>query len=75
MMWPQAKEAHPFVKSLAFPPKKNFGRQRDDRTVEERRKRLQDFLRQFLNHWQLQRRADEPLTRTTFIQQLPFFAP
>ncbi len=69
----EAKKNYPFVASLNFPPKKNFGRQRAEKTVEDRRKRLQDFLREFLNLWIRNEIQSSTLTKSAFIGLLPFF--
>ncbi|XP_069192024.1 sorting nexin-29 [Procambarus clarkii] len=70
----QLKKREPIVKSFDFPQKKTFG-YKDDSVVEERRVRLQQYIRQVVNllltsHPQLTSSPDKP----TFTSLLPFFA-
>jgi len=67
----EVRERFPFASDLHFPPKKNFGK-RHAKTVEERRRKLQDFLRHFLNMW-TQNQNQNSLTKTNLIDLLPFF--
>lgn len=78
----EMKKRFSFVEELHFPPKKSFGH-RDEKTVEERRRKLQEFLRQFLNHWIRTPESSEeasnrspiriPLDHSDFVSLLPFF--
>lgn len=75
----EMRKRYPFVTEIHFPPKKNFGH-RDEKTVEERRRKLQEFLRQFLNRWILTIGSDgvsgeNPvlLNKADFVRHLPFF--
>jgi len=70
----EVEESYPFAGQLHFPPKKNFGK-RDAGTVEERRKNLQEFLRQFLNEWMQHQQitTTSMMTKTNFLDILPFF--
>merc|ERR550534_2426704 len=62
----EVRSQFPFASDLHFPPKKNFGK-RHAKTVEERRKKLQDFLRHFLDLWaQNQTSNQTSLTKTDF---------
>ncbi|KAG0727048.1 Sorting nexin-29 [Chionoecetes opilio] len=70
----QLKKKDPILKSFDFPQKKTFG-YKDEGVVEERRVRLQHYLRQLVNllltsHPQLTASPD----KATFTTVLPFFA-
>ncbi|KAK7078542.1 Sorting nexin-29 [Halocaridina rubra] len=70
----QLKKKEPIVKSFDFPQKKTFG-YKDEGVVEERRIRLQEYIRKVVNlllgsHPQLVSSPDKP----TFTSLLPFFA-
>ncbi|XP_063844275.1 sorting nexin-29-like [Scylla paramamosain] len=70
----QLKKKDPIIKSFDFPQKKTFG-YKDEGVVEERRVRLQRYLRQVVNllltsHPQLTASPD----KATFASVLPFFA-
>ena len=61
-----------FVAGIPFPPKKKF-RSREDKTVEDRRRKLQEFLRQFLNLWMRNETSMTTLNQTTFARLFPLF--
>lgn len=68
------KKKDPIIKSFEFPQKKTFG-YKDESVVEERRLRLQHYLRQVVNllltsHPQLMASPD----KATFTSVLPFFS-
>ncbi|XP_059482637.1 sorting nexin-29 [Neocloeon triangulifer] len=67
------KRRHPAVKNFDFPPKKTLGN-KDARFVEERRLRLQKYLRHVVNHVvQESMQDDESPSKELLIQILPFF--
>ena len=74
----EMKERYAFISTLHFPPKKNFGH-REEKTVEERRHKLQDFLRSFINEWikteanSVSPNNSSTLDQSDFIRLLPFF--
>ncbi|KAF7273900.1 hypothetical protein GWI33_013417 [Rhynchophorus ferrugineus] len=49
-LYTDLKKLDPIVGTFDFPPKKSLGK-KDSSLVEERRKRLQAFLRQIIRHW------------------------
>lgn len=61
-----------FTTEIHFPPKKKFG-YRDEKTVEDRRRKLQEFLRQFLNLWMRNETNITSLNQTTFVNLFSFF--
>lgn len=63
---------YPFIADIPFPPKKKFG-YREDKTVEDRRRRLQEFLRQFLNMWMSNETNITSLNQAMFAQLFPMF--
>ncbi|GFY50133.1 sorting nexin-29 [Trichonephila inaurata madagascariensis] len=68
------KKKDPIVNTFDFPPKKTIGK-KDAKVVEQRRRRLQHYLRCVLN-WLLQTNADisNSPDKDTFITLLPFFS-
>ena len=64
------KKRHPVVGSFDFPPKKRFTN-RDARVVQERRKRLEAYLRCVVNLIQMEQ---EILDRKTLVAALPFLS-
>ena len=69
----EMRKRYTFVSELHFPPKKNFGH-RDEKVVEERRRTLQDFLRQFVNQWiRTETSPTTALNQSDFTRLLPFF--
>ncbi|XP_055950101.1 sorting nexin-29-like isoform X5 [Argiope bruennichi] len=68
------KKRDPIVNTFDFPPKKTIGK-KDAKVVEQRRRRLQHYLRCVLN-WLLQTNADisNSPDKETFISLLPFFS-
>ncbi|KAG8191162.1 hypothetical protein JTE90_016675 [Oedothorax gibbosus] len=68
------KKKDPIVNTFDFPPKKTIGK-KDAKVVEQRRRRLQHYLRCVLN-WLLQTNADisNSPDKETFISILPFFS-
>ncbi|XP_054716261.1 sorting nexin-29-like [Uloborus diversus] len=69
----QLKKKDPIVNTFDFPPKKTIGK-KDAKVVEQRRRRLQHYLRCVLN-WLLQTSSDisNSPDKETFISLLPFF--
>ncbi|GIZ04664.1 sorting nexin-29 [Caerostris extrusa] len=67
------KKKDPIVNTFDFPPKKTIGK-KDAKVVEQRRRRLQHYLRCVLN-WLLQTNTDisNSPDKDTFISLLPFF--
>lgn len=67
------KKKDAIVNTFDFPPKKTIGK-KDAKVVEQRRRRLQHYLRCVLN-WLLQNNADlaNSPDKETFISLLPFF--
>ncbi|KAK9876927.1 hypothetical protein WA026_015961 [Henosepilachna vigintioctopunctata] len=63
------KKLDPAVSSFDFPPKKSIGK-RDASLVEDRRKRLQVYLRKILSHWPELYHCS---SRILLEQHLPFF--
>ena len=75
----QLRKKIPVIDKFYFPPKKNLGR-KDAKLVEERRQRLQSYLR-YMVHILSQRRSptnsalfNAGLTKHRFIELLPFFS-
>ena len=75
----QLRKKVPAIEKFYFPPKKNIGR-RDAKLVEERRQRLQSYLR-FMVHILSQPRSptkpalfNDNLNKHKFLELLPFFA-
>ncbi|CAL1283396.1 unnamed protein product [Larinioides sclopetarius] len=68
------KKKDPIVNTFDFPPKKTIGK-KDAKVVEQRRRRLQHYLRCVLN-WLLQTNGDisNSPDKETFISLLPFFS-
>ncbi|KFM69534.1 Sorting nexin-29, partial [Stegodyphus mimosarum] len=68
------KKKDPIVNTFDFPPKKTIGK-KDAKVVEQRRRRLQHYLRCVLN-WLLQTNSDISSSpdKETFINLLPFFS-
>lgn len=68
------KKKDPIVNTFDFPPKKTIGK-KDAKVVEQRRRRLQHYLRCVLN-WLLQTNTDisNSPDKDTFITLLPFFS-
>ncbi|GIY19299.1 sorting nexin-29 [Caerostris darwini] len=68
------KKKDPIVNTFDFPPKKTIGK-KDAKVVEQRRRRLQHYLRCVLN-WLLQTNTDisNSPDKDTFISLLPFFS-
>lgn len=62
------KKNHPIVGTFDFPPKKTFS-SRDARVVQERRKRLESYLRQVVNLIQMTQEIND---RKTLIAAIPF---
>ncbi|EEC02552.1 conserved hypothetical protein [Ixodes scapularis] len=67
------RKSNPVVGSFDFPPKKSIGN-KDAKVVEERRKRLQRYLRCVLN-WMAQTSSEllESPDKSTLVALLPFF--
>ncbi|KAM7295892.1 sorting nexin-29 [Ixodes scapularis] len=67
------RKSNPVVGSFDFPPKKSIGN-KDAKVVEERRKRLQRYLRCVLN-WMAQTSSEllESPDKSTLVTLLPFF--
>lgn len=67
------RKNNPIVNSFDFPPKKSIGN-KDAKIVEERRKRLQRYLRCLLN-WMAQTNTDlsDSPDKQTLVTILPFF--
>ncbi len=63
---------YPFTAEIHFPPKKKFGN-REEKTVEDRRRKLQEFLRQFLNLWMRNETSITNLSQSTLVYLFPFF--
>lgn len=68
------KKKDPIINTFDFPPKKTIGK-KDARVVEQRRRRLQHYLRCVLN-WLLQTNSDISSSpdKETFISLIPFFS-
>ncbi|XP_032777046.1 sorting nexin-29 isoform X1 [Daphnia magna] len=64
---------YPFTAEIHFPPKKKFG-YREEKTVEDRRRKLQEFLRRFLNLWMRNETFMTSLNQTTFVGLFSFFS-
>lgn len=63
---------YPFTGEIHFPPKKKFG-YREEKTVEDRRRKLQEFLRRFLNLWMSNETSMTTLNQTSFVSLFSFF--
>ena len=64
------KKKHPIIGSFDFPPKKTFS-SRDARVVQERRKRLESYLRCVVNLIQMEREIND---RKSLVAALPFLS-
>lgn len=62
------KKKHPIVGSFDFPPKKTFS-SRDARVVQERRKRLESYLRSVVNLIQMEHEISD---RKSLVAAIPF---
>ncbi|XP_046649805.1 sorting nexin-29-like [Daphnia pulicaria] len=69
----EMSKRYPFTAEIHFPPKKKFG-YREEKTVEDRRKKLQEFLRQFLNLWMRHETCITTLNQATFVSLFSFFS-
>jgi hypothetical protein len=68
----EMSKRYPFTAEIHFPPKKKFG-YREEKTVEDRRRKLQEFLRQFLNLWMRNETCITTLNQTTCVGLFSFF--
>ena len=75
----QLRKKVPAIDKYYFPPKKNIGR-KDAKLVEERRQRLQSYLRYMVHTLSQPKSPTKPalfndsLTKQRFLELLPFFA-
>lgn len=63
------KAQYPCISRFEFPPKKAIGN-KDSKVVQERRKKLESYLRNVINH--IQTKINDINNKTKFISILPF---